>query len=364
MKKIRCHLDERSYSVLVGAGVLSDVGAIVTSLKVRGKVLVVTNRKIHSLYFSKLERSLKQVKLDVYCHLVPDSEKAKSEKELFRMYDKLLVHGFDRYSTIIALGGGVIGDVSAFCASTFMRGIQFINVPTTLLAQVDSAIGGKTAINLRKGKNLVGSFYQPKVVLSDVSLLRSLSKNQIAVSLTEVIKYGIIGDEKFFSFLEKNIDKALKGNKAVLEHMVFVSSRIKARVVEEDEEERSGLRAILNFGHTFAHGIEAACAYRAISHGEAVGLGMLAAGRLACEVGMFSHDACARLEKLIGRLNVCRSLANYRITTQKIYSFMCRDKKNKDGKIRLILPTKIGKVVVRADIPPAKIRKAIKTLFI
>ncbi|MBU1862160.1 MAG: 3-dehydroquinate synthase [Candidatus Omnitrophica bacterium] len=363
MKKIRCKLGKRSYSIYVGRNIVSKLGRYIKECAISGKVLVVTNRKISRLYFSKLKRSLLKARLKIYSHILPDSERAKSQKELFKICNTLAEAQFDRYSTVVALGGGVIGDVSGFCASTYMRGINFVNVPTTLLAQVDSAVGGKTAINLVKGKNLVGTFHQPRCVISDISVLSSLSKKQLAISLAEVIKYGIIWDSTFFRYLENNIEKALKGNAGVLEHIVYTSSKIKVRVVEQDEKEISGLRAILNYGHTFAHAFEAEGKYTAIEHGEAVALGMIAAARLAQTLGVCSVKDVLCIESLIKRIGLYKSLRKYKIKVNNCVQLMQLDKKNRNNTITLVLPTKIGRVKIVRNVSSQLIKRAIKSLY-
>ena len=363
MKEIRCHLGKRSYSIYVGTNALFKCATYLQKAHIQGKVLVVTNRKVFRLFFSQVKKHIRKAQVEVHHHLLPDSEEAKSQKELFRLYNKLLKIKCDRYSTIIALGGGVIGDVCGFCASTYMRGINFINIPTTLLAQVDSAIGGKTAINLEKGKNLVGTFYQPRFVVSDSSFLSSLSRRQRAISLSEVVKYGVIWDKNFFSFLERNIEKALAGNLPVLEHIVCTSSKIKVRVVEQDEMERTGLRAILNFGHTFGHAFEAAGQYTTLAHGEAVALGMIAAARLAQTLGIFTKYGCVRIEDLVKRIGLLRSLKSVDITTRQILYFMQFDKKSRNRKISLVLPTRIGHVKVLSTISRPLIEQTVNNLF-
>jgi len=364
MKKITCTLGSRSYPIYVGHNIFSRIPHILKSVGVKKNVCVVTNRRVYSLYFTRLKKELRKAGCSVIHHIVPDNEKAKSQRELFRMYNTLLKHGFDRHSAIVALGGGVVGDVSGFCASTYMRGIDFINIPTTLLAQVDSAIGGKTGINLEKGKNLVGSFYQPRCVICDVALLASLSKKQRADSLAEVIKYGIIWDKKFFASLETSLEKALTGNKTVLERIVSTSVAIKAKVVERDERETTGLRAILNFGHTFGHGIEAATQYSSISHGVAVAYGMLAAARLAVNLNTISQQTCDRIECLIKQLKSIQSLKKYSCSAKQVMHYMQFDKKNKNKKITLVIPARIGRVVVLNDIPNRLILNAINSLFV
>lgn len=363
MKRIRCKLADRSYTVYVAEGLLKKVGEIIAKEGVDGKIMLITNKKISSLYYDIVEKGLKKRGYKVYRQFVPDGESAKSQAELFKIYASLIKCGFDRYSAVLALGGGVVGDLSAFAASTFMRGITFINVPTTLLAQVDSAIGGKTAINLPEGKNLVGTFYQPRCVLSDVSVLKSLPKKVLAGSLSEVIKYGVIEDASFFSYLEKNMERALNRNLEVLQKMVSVSSKIKVEVVEEDERETSGRRAILNFGHTFAHGFEAACGYENISHGEAVGIGMIAAARLAERHLDFSAEDSKRIEALVKATGISLSLKSRGILPDKVMHFMHHDKKNKGKKITFILPEKIGQVGIYDNVPGHVVDVVLKEIY-
>jgi 3-dehydroquinate synthase len=369
MKEIRCKLGRRSYSVFVGKGLLKKISARLRALEVKGKVCVVTNKRVGSLYGKPLEQALKKNCSSVIVHYVPDSETAKSEKELFRLYERLVRGGCDRSGTIIALGGGVVGDLSGFCAATFMRGIAFINIPTTLLAQVDSAIGGKTGINLPSGKNLVGAFYQPRCVISDVAVLGSLSKRQRADSLSEVIKYGVIWDKRFFSFLEDAIEDALAGDLDVLEEIVAVSAQIKSKIVERDERETTGLRAILNYGHTFAHAFESFGAYTKITHGRAVGLGMIAAARCAVICRSLSAEDAYRIELLLMKSGIVPAVKKYfgsgvqpKRFVDAIYQLMKGDKKNKGQKITLILPRSIGTVDVRDDIKEKDIKKALYSL--
>jgi len=371
MKTVECRLGKRTYPVLVGKNVITKIAQHIKKLHITGKVCVITNRTVGKLYYAPVAGELRKAGLHVVRCFVPDSETAKSEKELFNLYEKLIRENFDRSSTIVALGGGVVGDLSGFCAATFMRGIDFINIPTTLLAQVDSAIGGKTGINLKSGKNLVGAFYQPRCVISDVSVLQSLSKKHLVDSLSEVIKYGVIWDKRFFVYLEKNIDAVLQGDLRVLEGIVMVSARIKTKVVERDERETSGLRAILNFGHTFAHAFEAYGSYRKITHGRAVGLGMITATRLAVLCGMLKQPDAIRIESLITRIGVCSSARKYfgkniqkKKFVDRILYYMQFDKKNKNKKITLILPHSIGTVSVHKGIQKQRIKKAIASLLV
>lgn len=370
MKQIQCKLEKRTYPICVGKGLLKTIGTRLKECSVRGTVCIVSNKRVGGLYAKPLEQALKKMRVRVITHYIPDSETAKSEKELFRLYDRLVRAGCDRSSTIIALGGGVVGDLSGFCAATYMRGIAFINIPTTVLAQVDSAIGGKTGINLPSGKNLVGAFYQPCCVISDVALLGSLSKRQRADSFSEVIKYGVIWDKRFFAFLEKNIEDALAGDLNLLEEIVAVSAQIKSKIVERDERETTGLRAILNFGHTFAHAFESFGRYTKISHGRAVGLGMIAAARLAVICRFLSAEDAYRIELLLIKIGISPSIKKYfgaslarARCVDSIYRLMQSDKKNKSKKITLVLPRSIGAVDVRDDIQAQKIKKALYSLI-
>jgi 3-dehydroquinate synthase len=371
MKKIVCHLKGRSYAIHIGEKVSSECGAFLKKEKKVGKLCLVTNPTVARLYAGRLKSSLTKQGFRVETCIVPDSEKAKTERELFKIYDYLVTKNFDRSATIIALGGGVVGDLSGFCAATYMRGIRFINIPTTLLAQVDSAIGGKTGINLPNGKNLVGAFYQPRAVFSDVSFLASLSPQQMSDSLSEVIKYGVIWDARFFEYLEKNIEKARAYDRAVLEHIVATSAQIKVKVVEADERETKGLREILNFGHTFAHAFEAYGAYKKITHGSAVGLGIVVAARLAARLGLLSINESLRIETLIARSGQSTTVTAYfgkrldpDLFSKKILYYMQFDKKNHNKEIRVVLPRSIGSVSVEKARDLRMVRESIASVVV
>jgi 3-dehydroquinate synthase len=363
MKEIVCKTASRTYSVFVGKNILKILAGFLVKENVGKKVLITSNTTIAKRYYHELKNVVTKCSKEVSLHLLPDGERAKSEHELFRLYDTLLEKKCDRHATMVAFGGGVIGDVSGFCASTYMRGINFVNLPTTLLAQVDSAIGGKTAINVAKGKNLIGTFYQPHCVISDISFLSSLPRRQLAVALAEVIKYGVIGDPDFFTFLEHNITKALDNDVHILEEIVYRSSAMKIHIVEKDEHETTGLRATLNFGHTFAHAFEALGNYKKISHGEAVALGMVAASKLAASLGICPQSVYDKVVRLIKKAELSCLIKPYRFDVSAIFEFMQRDKKNKLGLINLVLPTKIGTVKVFSDIPRTAITKTLSELF-
>jgi len=262
---------------------------------------------------------------------------------------------------IIALGGGVIGDLSGFVAAIYKRGINYIQIPTTFLAQIDSAIGGKTAVDLSLGKNLIGAFYQPRLVLSDISVLSSLDRKQIRFGLAEAIKYGVIKDKQLFGFIEKNYKKIINLNKKALEFVVYRCSAIKAKVVAQDEMERRGIRTILNYGHTIGHGLEAAGGYLSYSHGQAVALGMIAAARIARDLDMLDIRSCNRIERIISKVGLPTSVRG--ISKTKLLKAISHDKKFIRGKNRFVLPVRIGKVIVREGVPKDIINNAIDSLI-
>ncbi len=361
MKKITVHLGERSYPIMIGRGLLVKAGNFLKALGVSQRVMIVSNRRVarKGKLLLSLVRSLKHSGFVCHIHLLSfGDERDKSEKELFRLWNAMFEARLDRTSTIIAVGGGVVGDLCGFAASTYVRGICLMHVPTTLLAQVDSAIGGKTAIDLPKGKNMVGTFYQPKLVLSDLDSLATLDIQTFRNSFAEVIKYGVIRDPMIFKLLEQRGAAFLEHAKnhtlspsdfRFLEEMIYRSSKIKAFVVERDERETQGLRAILNYGHTFAHVLETASRYQ-MPHGEAVGLGMILAAKFAYRLGRVTIDFVDRQLALIRSLCPTSSLRNaaqkYDFTWKKIKPLFQHDKKVVAGGVRFVLPIRLGKVQV------------------
>jgi 3-dehydroquinate synthase len=362
MKTIRVKSRSGDYPVLIGSGLLSRIGVILNDLGERGKVMVVTQPKIKELYFKSVERSLRQAGYKVAVHCIPNGEIAKSQKELFRLHAALLKYGFERRDFILALGGGVTGDLAGFAAATYLRGIVFINAGTTLLAQVDSSIGGKTGINLAAGKNLVGCFYPPKAVISDIDTLKTLPGREFRASLAEVVKYGVIKDPSLFRLLEMKGGKILRANRALLTKIVLTSASIKAAVVSRDEFETKRERMILNFGHTFGHGFEQASGYRQLLHGEAVSLGMVCATRLAVSQGLFSVSEERRLLCVLSILGLPASFLKGSFNIRQICRAMMHDKKKRAGVLRFVLPEKIGKVVIRENINPLEIQSAIASV--
>lgn len=326
-------------------------------LKLGNRAVVVTDPKIKQLLGKSLKKSLEHSGFSTAFILVPVGEASKSERIALALLKRIAALDTAEKIFLVALGGGVVGDLTGFVAAVYKRGIGYVQVPTTLLAQVDSSIGGKTAIDLAVGKNLVGSFYQPRLVFSDVNLLRSLGKREIVSGLAEAVKYGVIQDEKLFSFIEQRTTELLRGVPAALMYVVDHCSRIKASVVEKDEQDKKGVRIILNFGHTVGHAVEAAYGFRRITHGEAVALGMLCAAEIANHLGLFRAKDLRRLSALLKRLGFPTRLGN--IALERIMPALRRDKKFIGRTNRFVLPVKIGKVVVREDIPEALIRQVI-----
>ncbi|MBU1061275.1 MAG: 3-dehydroquinate synthase [Candidatus Omnitrophica bacterium] len=363
MKKACVRLGKRSYDILVCSNEFDKLGRFISPLRVGTDAIIITNPKIKRLFAKRIERSFISAGFNVRFEIVPDSEKAKSERYCSRLLNSISkFDGSRRRVFIVALGGGVIGDLAGFVASIYKRGVPYIQVPTTLLAQVDSAIGGKVAIDLEVGKNLAGAFYQPRLVFSDVTLLRSLPKKDLVAGLAEVIKYGVIKSPSLFGFLEENHTRILKGDGDTLRYIVYACSTIKARVVEKDEQDNRGLRVVLNFGHTIGHAIEASAHYsKSYSHGQAVGLGMISASFIAKELGLFDARAYTRLKLLIKKLGLLTNLKN--LDVKDIFQALQHDKKFIHGKNRFVLPVRIGKTVVKENIPGSLVRRSISQLF-
>lgn len=360
MKRIKVDLGKRGYSILIGKGILPKLPNELKQLKL-GKVgIIVTNPTIDRLYGRILAETIKSPQRQLHFIKVPDSETSKSTHQCIKLIERCADLDKGKGVFIIAFGGGVIGDLSGFAASVYRRGIPYIQIPTTLLAQVDSSIGGKVAIDLPCGKNLIGSFYQPRLVLSEIGFLNSLKPAQIKQALAEIIKYGVISDSRFFQFLEKNIGQILKLNQSKIKYVVEVCSQIKTRIIEQDETDRKDKRIILNFGHTTAHALEAAAGYAAsYAHGNAVALGMLVAGEIAKELNMIPEQLVKRLETLISRAGLPTRIS--RLKLANILKAQEYDKKFRGGKNRFVLPLAIGKVITKEGIDQKVITKAVKS---
>lgn len=350
-ERITVGLGERAYDIHVGAGL--DAGALLKPLA-RGVVPVVTDENVAKLHLDKLIASLRGAGLDARPIIVAAGETTKSFAGLERLTSALLNMGVERGGLIVALGGGVVGDLTGFAAGVLKRGIDFAQVPTTLLAQVDSSVGGKTAINTPEGKNLVGLFHQPRIVIADVGLLSTLPQREFLAGYAEVAKYGALGDADFFAWLEKNADAAIKGDVAARTHIVAHSCRMKADIVARDERE-TGERALLNLGHTFGHALEAATGFSdRLLHGEAVAIGMALAFRLSAQLGLAPETDAVRIETHLRKVGLPASISDLsgpRLSAGTLIRHMMHDKKAKDGKLTFILARRIGEAFVTADVP-------------
>ena len=348
MKTLTVDLGDRSYPIYIGSNLLNNPELI--SPHIPGhQVLIVTNVTVGPLYLEKVQTALKQ--FSVKSLELPDGEQYKDLATLNLIYDKLLSERFDRHCTLVALGGGVVGDITGFAAATFQRGVHFVQIPTTLLAQVDSSVGGKTGVNHPLGKNMIGAFYQPRCVIADTDTLNTLDDRQLSAGLAEVIKYGLISDPEFFQWLEQNIHLLLNRDPQATAFAIERSCQNKAQVVAADEKE-SGVRALLNLGHTFGHAIETAMGYGRWLHGEAVATGMLMAADLSQRCGWLSQDDVQRLEKLLIRARL-PVRAPQQLSPEKFLEVMAVDKKVKQGRINLILLKQIGNAIVSGDYDPA-----------
>lgn len=348
-------LGDRSYDILIGNGLLSAAEPW-AGLPAAADALIVTNETVAPLYAARLSDRLKAQHRRVLTVALPDGEVHKDWRTLNCIFDALLEAGCDRKTLIYALGGGVVGDMAGFAAACYMRGVPFVQVPTTLLAQVDSSVGGKTAINHPLGKNMIGAFYQPVRVVCDLELLDTLPARELSAGLAEVIKYGPIADATFLDWLESNLERLLARDRAALSHAVQRSCEIKAWVVGQDERE-SGLRAILNFGHTFGHAIEAGLGYGAWLHGEAVGCGMVLGAELSARLGLIDAAFVARLKSLIARAGL--PVQAPPMPSARWLELMRVDKKAEAGEIRFVVIEQVGRAAVRAA-PDALVTEVIR----
>ena len=355
MQTLIVSLEERSYPIHIGCGLLAQSKLLLPHLKQK-KVVVVTNTTVGPLYLERLSRTLNEIGVAVIPVILPDGEEYKHWETLNLIFDALLRNHCERNTTLIALGGGVIGDMGGFAASCYQRGMPFIQVPTTLLSLVDSSVGGKTAINHPLGKNMIGAFYQPKLVLADISTLDTLPDRELKAGLAEVIKYGLIRDPDFFEWLENNIEKLLARDKEALSYAVHRSCANKAEVVAADERE-TGERALLNLGHTFGHAIETGLGYGEWLHGEAVAAGTLIAAELSCRLGWLTAESVSRIENLFVRAGL--PVKGPKLEVSRYIELMRHDKKVQDGKLRLVLLKKIGQAIISDQASEAEIAGSI-----
>jgi len=355
MRKVEVRLGSNSYNICVGSGLLTQTARQLKENGFAGKLVIITNPIVKRLYGNALKQGLAREGFKVTVLQVPDGEEQKSLEVAGRLYNELTDFYCERTTPILALGGGVIGDLTGFVAATYLRGVPLIQIPTTLLAQVDSSIGGKVAVNHGRLKNKIGAFYQPRLVISDISTLRTLPTKEFIGGLAEVIKYAVIRDEEFFTYLERNLDKIKSLDEGALEEIVFRVAKIKAAIVEEDEKDL-GLRNILNYGHTIGHAIESASDFK-VEHGEAIAIGMLAEGIISNKLGILDKNELIRLKGIIQRADLTTELPNLEV--EKIIQAIKHDKKILRGKIRFILPKTIGKVFITDEVSPSLIEQVL-----
>ena len=351
-------LGARSYDIIVGSGVLADAGDHIAPLLGRRQTILVSDHNVAPLYQDRVVESLGRHGVACDCITLPAGEGSKSFSQLEELLERLLADGVERSTVILALGGGVIGDLAGFAASVLLRGVAVIQLPTSLLAQIDSSVGGKTGINSRHGKNLIGSFHQPRLVLADTAALDSLAPRQLAAGYAEMVKYGLIDDEDFFAWLEANGADVLAGDVAARRYAIAHCCRAKARIVAEDERE-NGRRALLNLGHTFAHALETECGYgEALLHGEAVAIGMVLAFRLSHRLGLCAEADGERVSSHLAALGLATGAAQLPPAarrTEALIRHMSHDKKMQDGRLRMILARGIGAAFIAEDVGEADI---------
>jgi len=341
MQTLNVNLGERSYPIYVGSAILARAGEFLAQAGLRGKVAVVTNPTVAQLYLDPVYKALSQSGFEVVPILLPDGEEHKNFTSLQTIYDRLIAERFERKSCVMALGGGVVGDLAGFAAATYLRGVPYVQVPTTLLAQVDSSVGGKTGVNHAGGKNLIGAFYQPKSVLIDVALLSTLPRREMVAGLAEVIKYGVIEDPALFVLLEEKIEKLVQLDSELLIQTISTCCAIKAKVVQADERE-DDYRAVLNFGHTIGHALEAVTGYTQFLHGEAVGVGMVKAAALSAQQGFCDQASFDRVVRLIKQAGLPTEIPG-NVSLPGLIQAMEVDKKAAGGKIKFVMCEGLGK---------------------
>jgi 3-dehydroquinate synthase len=356
MQRLSIDLGERSYEILIGSGLRKRAGEFLKAVFNPSRVVIITHPSINSLYGKEVVANFKDQGWTTDVIEVPEGESSKNLGQAEKLYDRLLELNCDRKSVLVALGGGVIGDLVGFVAATYQRGIPFIQMPTTLLSQVDSSVGGKTAVNHPKGKNMIGAFYQPRLVLADLETLRTLPSNEYRAGLAEIVKYGVISDAKLFEFLETQYKEILNLDQQCLSYIIETSCAIKAEVVEKDERE-SHYRMILNFGHTLGHAIESLTNYSRFIHGEAVAIGMVRAAALSQSMGKCSEDVPRRLEALLKNLGLPVEMPE--LDSSAVIESLYHDKKTMDHKIKFILVKEIGSIEIVDQISEAEIIKVL-----
>lgn len=358
MITLKVNLGERSYPICIGQDLLSQ-SELITQHIPGNSALIVTNKTVAPLYLQQLQQSLEGIRHQSL--ILEDGEEYKNLEVLSSIYDFLLKNRYDRNTTLIALGGGVIGDITGYAAATYQRGVHLIQIPTTLLSQVDSSVGGKTAVNHPLGKNMIGAFYQPRAVIADTSTLNTLEDRQLSSGIAEVIKYGLIRDIEFLQWLEENMDRLLDRDPEALAYAIERSCKNKAEIVAADEKE-SGQRALLNLGHTFGHAIETGMGYGAWLHGEAIASGMVMAARLSNKLGWISESDVSRVVDIIERANLPVK-APQNMSADRFIELMAIDKKVSDGVLKLVLYNAIGEAIITRDYTEEALREAISESY-
>ncbi|MBP2654763.1 MAG: aroB [Firmicutes bacterium] len=360
MAEVNVDLPTGAYNIHIIPGEIGEIGRLVAGVGLAGKALVVSDEIVGALYGEVVLKSLKRAGCEAELICVPPGENSKDLAVAMELYTKAVMMGLDRHSPVVALGGGVVGDLAGFVAATYMRGVPFIQIPTTLLAQVDSSVGGKVAVNHPLGKNLIGAFYQPRLVLADINVLNTLPERELSAGLAEVVKYGIIADAALFKYLQDNYVGIKEKDQAVLTKIVSDSCNIKARVVEQDEKE-SYLRMILNFGHTIGHAVEAATEYSRYKHGEAVAIGMHGAALISYYMGLCSVQTVDSIKELLKAFEL--PLVARECCADELSGFLNHDKKNVGGLINWVLINNaIGEVVIQSDVPKEVICRVLSEL--
>lgn len=358
---LRVDLPEKAYDIAIAPQNLTEIGDRLAKLNLGKKILLVSNPEINGHYGDRVRDSLRAAGFNVATHLIPAGEQHKHLASIEQIYDSALAHRLERSSTMVALGGGVVGDMTGFAAATWLRGINFVQIPTSLLAMVDASVGGKTGVNHPQGKNLIGAFYQPKLVLIDPTVLATLPPREFRAGMAEVIKYGVIWDADLFSKLEAatGLDSYETIAPELLETILVRSCQAKADVVSQDEKE-AGLRAILNYGHTLGHAVESLTHYRLVNHGEAVAIGMVAAGQLAVKLDLWSESETQRQDQLIAQTGLPTHIPE-QLDVAEMVDILQTDKKVKAGKVRFILPTRLGEVKITDQVPADAIAIVVKS---
>jgi 3-dehydroquinate synthase len=355
MRKVKVALGNNSYEIYVGSGLLAQVGHWLKENGFSGKLVVITDSTVNGLYGETLSKGLTEDGFSAVTLLVPEGEDQKSLETAGRLYHELTSAYAERTTPILALGGGVIGDLTGFVAATYLRGVPLVQIPTTLLSQVDSSIGGKVAVDHGQLKNMVGVFYQPRLIIADTDTLRSLPVRELANGLAEVIKSAVIRGESFFAFIEKNIGRVRSLDDEALEEIVFQAAKIKAEVVEKDEKDL-GLRNILNYGHTIGHAIESVSGFN-LAHGAAVAIGMVAAARISNQMGRLGSNDVARLEGVIAKAGLPTKMLNLKV--KEVLQTMKHDKKVLQNKVRFVLLDSIGSVFVSDEVSPSLVEQVL-----